>query len=426
MGFPLLEAIGRLDLASLAVLAVAGMLVLYLSLSRQFHALMFLLALSASLVGSMMPVVDSIASLVRWVSILALFISGLLLCRIELSLGLLLFWGYAFLGFVFLLRAVSSSWQLQKSSLLIIVAVAMPAAFSASASLRKYKATLVSISMAATTYSLVNFLPLTAYLSNPVRYPGYAKGAAAFSIFLGGLLPFTLWGLWKAEARMIRVACGLGLLFGTVSLILSGQRAGIVIGFVGILPLLLMATTSKEKGVGRFILILILVLGLIYLFLEQSSAARRGFLASRYSLDYGLSRRDWVWQQALSEIAKDPLLGRGIGAVEAASSYGFHNAYLEIWFNAGLLGLALFVASQSYFLYRTIWLYRVANDPEIKSILALAVGYMIGFIALSIVESKGAAASNINLILYLFLAVLVSNNSLLDSSGSQAAEDDSQ
>jgi O-antigen ligase len=115
---------------------------------------------------------------------------------------------------------------------------------------------------------------------------------------------------------------------------------------------------------------------------------------------------------ALSEIAKNPFWGHGMGAAETVISFSFHNAYLEVWYNTGILGLFLFLTSQFYFIYRIFYLNRVSKDPEIKSTLALALGYMLGFIVICIFESTGAGASNINIILYLFLGVLVSNNRL--------------
>ena len=93
-------------------------------------------------------------------------------------------------------------------------------------------------------------------------------------------------------------------------------------------------------------------------------------------------------------------------------SYSFHNSYLEVWFNTGILGLILFLISQFYFIYRTIYLWRISEDPEVMSVLALALGYMLGFIVVCSFESSGAGASNINLILYLFFGAVVSNNHL--------------
>lgn len=410
----LLEIIGRLNLFGMVILAMAGLLVLYFILLKQVNMLMFLVVLSAAFVGSAIPQVDDAAKFLRWSSILALFIAGLFVGRITVSPGLILLWGYVFLGCSFLLRMISPSWQLQKSILLIILVFGIPTAFGRS-TFEHYKRALILIAIATSIYSILGFLPLASSLVSATRYSGISMGAPLFAATIGALLPFVFWATWKAESRLIKIACGFGFLFGASTLILGGQRAGLIIGFLGVLPLLLIVVQGRRDAVIGLILFVILVSLLSFLFFSQASAERRSFLASRYSIEYGLSGRFPIWQDAFSELIKAPFLGYGIGAVEIISEHSFHNAYLEIWYNSGFLGLVLFAGSQIYFLYRTIYLYRNTNDAGFKSVLALAFGYLIGFVALCAVENKGAGASNIWMILYLFLGVLVSHDSLQSS-----------
>jgi O-antigen ligase len=270
----------------------------------------------------------------------------------------------------------------------------------------------VLISVAATIYSLLNFISLPAHLSEAERFAGYSLGAASFAMVLGGLLPFTFWGLWGANNRAVRIVCGVGFLFGSVTLVLSGQRTGTVAGLLGLIPLLF--TFLQRKTIGWLAFAITLAFSLGYILLQYSSGELANFLSSRYSLDQGLSGREAIWSEAFSGIANNPLLGRGIGAAETLIDGSFHNAYLEIWFNTGLAGLLLFLASQCYFVYKIIYLRRISEDPETRSILALALGYMMGFIVMCMFESPAAGASNLNLILYLFLGVLVSNNHLVN------------
>jgi hypothetical protein len=104
MESPLVAIINRLNLVDVTVLAVAGILMGYCVLANRVNALMFMLVLGASLVGTTVPIVGDVASLVRWVSVLLLLLSGILFNRITIPLGMLLFWGYVFLGFVCLFR----------------------------------------------------------------------------------------------------------------------------------------------------------------------------------------------------------------------------------------------------------------------------------------------------------------------------------
>jgi O-antigen ligase len=409
-GSPVLDSISRLNVIGISILAVAGILMAYCFLSNRVNVLMFILVLSASLVGTSISVIDSVAPLARWVLILLLLLSGVMFSKIEVSLGLLLFWGYVLLGFISLFRAISLSWQLQRGLLLLMVAIAIPFAYS-NKTYKAYELSLVSIAIAATAYSFLNIVPLPAHLSDPSRFSGYMIGAPAFAIVLGQGVPFSFWGLWNARSRVVRIACGLGFLSGAITLIFTGQRAGTITGVIGLIPLVLVIMMRKRNiGWSLFLVILLVWLGIF--FVQQSSGERISFLLGRYSLDAGLSDRDLVWQVALSAINNNPLLGQGIGAAEWVVSSSFHNAYLEVWYNAGFFGLVFFVASQVYFFYRIFYLGRISTDPQTRSILALMLGYMLGFAVLCVVESVGAGASNVSVILYLFLGVLVSSNAL--------------
>jgi O-antigen ligase len=413
MESPLVEIVSRLDLLDVAVFIAAGILLIYCALSNRVYAVMFILVLSAALVGTTIPVIESVASLVRWLSLLLLLCTGLLFSRAEISVELLLFWGYVIFGLISMFRAISIAWQFQRGLLLLVVAAAIPFGYSGR-SFRTHRVTLVLIAIVGALFAIVNAVALPSQLTDPVRFVGYAKTAPALTVILGGLLPFVFWGLWNVKSTMLRMILGLGFLSGMAALVLSAQRAGTVAGIVGLIPLTL--TTIRHKKNVAWLVLLGIVLALLGFFVVQyASEEKIGFLLSRYRLDSGLSDRDLIWAMALSEIARDPLLGQGIGAAEWVISSSFHNAYLEVWFNAGFLGLVLFVASQAYFFLRIRYLNRILVDPEAKSILALALGYMMGFVVLCIFESVGAGASNLNVILYLYLGVLVSGGALFEA-----------
>ena len=410
MESPLVEILNSLKLAHVIALAVAAVLMACCVLWNRVDALMFILVLSASLVGTTIPIVENIASLLRWLSVLLLFLCGLLFGKIAIPSRLLPFLAYVFIGFIFLTRAISPIWQFQRGFLLLIVAMAIPVAFS-SRSYGTYRSTLVLIAVVASVFAVVNAISVTSHLSDPTRLMGYSKGAPSFAVILGGLLPFSFWGLWSVRSSVLKLVLGVGFLSGAVTLALSGQRAGTVAGVVGLIPLIIV-TTLRKRNVGWSLLVLALLFLLGSLLVRQSSVARINFLLSRYSFDSGLSNRGLIWQMALSEIAENPLLGKGIGAAEWVISSSFHNAYLEVWFNAGLLGLVFFLIGQIYLFYRISFLIRISPDPEKESILALGLGYMLGFLVLCVFESIGAGASNLNVVLYWFLAVLVSHDAL--------------
>jgi len=397
---------------ALVILTVAGTLLLFLPLHENPYMIMLLLSLSAAFVGSTIPAVDNISALLRWLSILLLFGFGVLRKRMSVSLGLLFFWGYILFGLIFLFRAISFNWQFQRSLLLLIVAVAIPLAYS-NETYKSLKLSLVAISIVAAIFALVNFLPLITHLGEAVRFSGYSKKAPEFAMSLGAMLPFTFWGLWEVKHKGIQVVCASGFFAGLVSLILSGQRTGTIVGLLGLFPLLL--ARGRSKNLRWFLLVGIPPLLLAYTLIQFPSVERMNFLLGRYSLDSGLSDRGLIWQNSFSEINENPLMGRGIGAAENVQSDSFHNSYLEVWFNTGLWGLVFFLASQMYFLYRIFLLGRVSKEPEITAALALALGYMIGFIFMCFFESAGAGASNINVLLFLFVGVMLSSHNLAES-----------
>lgn len=410
METPLLEILRHLSVLALAALALIALVMAYLALTHKVYALFLLLVFGASLVGSANPLVDNLSSITRWAAILLLLLSSLLLGRMRVQLGPLLFLGYVALGFVFLLFSTSDSWQFQRSALLIVVATAIPLAFG-DTDIQVFQRSLVGIAVIATLFSAYNFSSLPGHLREAVRLSGYAKAAPWFSMVLGGLVPFSFWGLWRAPTRALRLICGAGFLLGTITLVFTGQRAGTMAGLLGVVPLLLL-NLRQRKTMGWTALALILLSLLGFLLFQQSSSERVNFLLSRYNHQAGLSNREQIWGQALTEINRSPLLGRGTGAAETVLSYSFHNTYLEVWYNAGLPGLFFFIAAQVYFFYRIHLLSRIVEDPDGQSILALAFGYMLGFLLLCIVESVGAGASNVNVVLYIFLGVLVSKNDL--------------
>jgi O-antigen ligase len=413
MEFSLVDIVNKLSPTGILILSLGGILLFILCLAKVSYIHMFLLTLSASLVGSSIPVVDNVASLIRWLAIFLLLVFGVLRKRLKVSWGVLLFWGHVYLGLIFLFRAMSIGWQLQRGVLLAIVAIAIPFAYS-NEHPKSLKSSLVSISVAAAIYSFLNFLSFPGQAGEMARFSGFARSAPAFSLTLGGLLPFTLWGVWAAGNMGMRIVCTCGFILGFAMLILSGQRAGTIAGLLGLMPLFL--TFQKRKIIGS-VLLLLLPLAVAFILLKSSGMERVDFLLERYSPEAGLSDREEIWDQAIAEVEAYPFLGRGIGAGETFVRESLHNTYLEVWLNAGFLGLVFFLLSQLYFFYRTIRLHWISKDPEIRSFLALALGYMGGFVFMSLFESAGAGASNLNLILYLFLGVLVSGNHLAGSPG---------
>ena len=417
MEIPLLDIVSRLDFLSFTILGILGLFLLYFMLPEKIYGLMFLLALSAAFVGSSISFVGDVCTLIRWVIILLLLMSGILFGKVKLSIGVLLFWGYGLLGFASLLNSISPLWQFQRGMLLLMVALAIPIAYG-DKPYPVYKLSLVSIAIVGSIFSIYNFIPLQSQLGDAARLTGLARSASNFSMDLGGLLPFIYWGLWKSDSKWIRIFCGVGFLLGIITLALSGQRAGAIAGLVGLIPLIVL-TISKREGIKKVFLFFGVTAVVCYLILQWAGTDRLDFLTGRYSINEGASGRVLIWEFALSEIDKNIFMGHGIGAAETVFPSSFHNAYLEIWFNAGIFGLVFYIAAQVYFFYRIVVSWFRYKSVEVRSILALGMGYMLGFVGLCFVESVGAAASTLNVILYLFIGVVISNDIIFKSISSE-------
>lgn len=403
---PLLENLKRLTPLDILVLGIVGFFTLYWFVKQKIHYLSLILILSAAFNGSTIPIIDNLASLTRWIILFIFFGLGFLQRKLRISIGILLWWAYVFLGVIFVLRANYLLWQFQRSVLLLMVSIAIPFTFSGF-NYQKFRQSFAAISVAASVFSVVNFLPFADSLVNPARFQGYLKGAATFAVVLGGLLPFMFWGLLKGQSRLIKMICLGGFICGFITLAFTGQRTGTIAGFISIIPIILLTLVSRRRVIW-IIFIIILLSFLSSYFIKQTSLERINFLLFRYSASSGLSYREIIWRAAVAEIAQNPYVGWGVGAAETVISASFHNAYLEVWFNTGWLGLACFLFSQLYFTWRGIYLILFGRNNEVKPILAVSVGYLVSFMLMGLVESTGATASSVNLILFLMVGVFVS------------------
>lgn len=387
----------------LFLLLVAGVTI-YLAIIRQIPSLFFILILSASLVGTTIPILGNIAPVIRWLAMLVLFFVGLTRGKLDVSVGYLFFWGYVLIGLLSLFQAVLLDYQIQRSVLLIIAATLSPLVFS-KREFQSFKLSLEAISVAAAIFCLINFLGLPDMLGISGRFSGLVKSAASFALTLGEMLVFTLWGIWRAKG-WVRILCSLGFITGIVTLVFSGQRTGTIGGLLALIPLYMLM--QNRKTIGWSLLFTFAMFTALVLTFAFTDASRIDFLLLRFNPNYGLSGRDWVWQLATSAIYQNPIVGRGTGAAEMFFVSSFHNAYLEVWYNTGFLGLMFFVVSQLYFLYKSIEMAFGNYSLEIKAAGMLALGYMIGFLAINFFESVGAGASSVSLLLYLFLCFLAS------------------
>jgi O-antigen ligase len=386
--------------------AAVGLSVFLVLSRRRIEWLLLLMVASSAFVGSSSAILDSIAALTRWGAIGLLVVIPLVRRGPFYRGGVLLFMVYALCGFIFLLNAVSPEWQIQRALLLLAAVVAVPSsAIIAASDARSVKRLFMELGVIGCLVVLVSAVQLPAQLATVGRFTGASQGVPHYAMVLGSLIPFVFLGIWTYTNRVVRILFLGVFLIGAFCLLITAQRAGTLGGVIGITPLLIGLGLSKKI---RIVAVGILGALIVLLVISNLDEARLKYIQSRYETKSGLSNRDVVWAEAFGMIMENVLVGHGTGAAEntRTSESSFHNAYLEAWFNGGLLGLLCFVGAQIRVLCVTFWLTR--NGPmELRKEITLALGVVLGICFVGLFESSPAGASTILVLNFLVAAAVM-------------------
>ena len=185
---------------------------------------------------------------------------------------------------------------------------------------------------------------------------------------------FVLLWLWHYTAHRRRWMIPLGLA-GMALMILSGGKSAIVAAtFCGVVFFLM----QKRAGAALGLFSGIAGLGVVLLLATPLSKYFLSYLASG-SLT-SLTGRTSIWSGTLNVIFQRPVLGHGYvssrflfemvrGPLQWANT---HNAFLEAWFNNGLIGLALILAMHAVILSNLWKVLRMT--PSRSRVYLLATG----------------------------------------------------
>lgn len=152
----------------------------------------------------------------------------------------------------------------------------------------------------------------------------------------------------KGWQRPLVVACAL---LGILTVPASGSRSGLfllageVVGFVGLYLML----NRSDKALNRLIYIAlfgVLLIGGYFLLIDQledSPIVRRSFGAFELVFEqeqFSDSWRDYNWRSAMTEFAKHPFIGIGLGTFEIYyDRHEVHSTYLSFLTETGVVGL---------------------------------------------------------------------------------------
>lgn len=234
------------------------------------------------------------------------------------------------------------------------------------------------------------------------RYSGGTTSAPLFVITGGLLLPSLLWGYLTTTKLPIRRRNAVSFALIFTLCFLSGQRTGLFAGMLGCLPLLL---AQRGKKSNLVIVAVILAVGITYgamvAFPEQTD-----FLHRRYATT-SVTGREHAWRWGFNLISQNPILGYGAGS-HTIRWFGFHNAFLQEWHNAGLSGLFLYAGALLLALTKT---FRISLDSKRsladQELARLLLGWTIALVSGAFFESKLASPSNILAFITVNVGILV-------------------
>jgi len=388
------------------------MLVLVLLRARVTCLVVLFYALSFSLFAGAF---GTIFTGIRWLVLLAmvpLAIHGLR----GLGMGVYAMWAYGALGLLFCFRAPSISYAMEKGIGHALMLVAVPGVIKVALDKGMKAQTLFkALALLAGIWTGVNVLSLRAHLAGHAseRFQGEAVSPGYFALVQGLLLPFLIWGVFMAWSAVWRTLCIVGSGLLSVLLVFGATRGGPFMAVIIAIPLVLRASLRRVM-VGA--LVILVTVAAIYFTLSFAGAAQKQFVAQRYSGSGGsaaLTGRVALWQKSLRAALESPVFGHG---TSSSTIYGLrelgrssaHNAYLIVWYEAGIFGLLAFILSLWVNVVRSFRIIRRSkDDPEMNLLGRLCLGITLGLAAISFFEANLAGATNVVIGIYLMATVLI-------------------
>ncbi len=410
------DLFGRLDLVLsqldagmlviLTILLALGVL-LYVKGGRQ--VLLGALLLSLLLSGSRDPLIDGLATLLRWGLIASLAIVALGGSSFP-GVPAALIAAYGAIGLVGAGRSPSVSISIQIGLALLLLCGPAASAIAFEARTPEGTHRVLRIQCAAGVIFAAVGLGALGLLEAGSRYSGHITSAPLFALTGAIFLPVTVWwGFQKSHQlthRALALVAASAILF---LLTLSGQRTGTFAGVLGLLPLLIYFRGSRITAVVTSVLLVWVALG----FVRDTTPEHYEFIQGRLASS-DLNQRGDRWQRALELCLEAPLLGAGLGAAERSSGFGFHNAYLVAWRDGGLMGLLLFTFALISLIRAALRLIRRSPYPSVRGWASAYLGVAVTLAASGFFETKLLSPSNL---LMVSLAVV---SSVLEGAASWA------
>jgi len=260
-------------------------------------------------------------------------------------------------------------------------------------------------------------------------FSGYASKATFYIPFIAAWLLSAKEERWKMRLGIIT------LCFGFVLIYIYNSRTAFISVPIAVLMSLVLA--KRYRLTACYLLVALLLISFIFtLDSEKFSRYRTLSDADTYISDSGLSGRKGLWLVTLDLIKKRPITGYGYGwkkmawvaqdsdlieplkdtypgaydyfMRQAHMSYGKinpHNLFLQIAFEIGVTGLALFILLWFTIVHKLTTTIRISKGSESGNFLKYSIGLIVSYVIINL--TNGFWQESYGNMIFLFMAIIV-------------------
>ena len=395
----------------LLIVITVAIVIAAIALWRGTGLILFVLFITYSIGAISYGGVVFLATIARW-GCFGLLVIGFFKKFHLPRASMFLFIFYALLGFLFVIRSVVPFWSMQRAVLLLMVVISVSVAVNGYITGPEKVATLFKMGIvAAAVWTATSMIFVQQFVrSTQLRFSiGELANVGAMAYAGAFFTPMIVWGIVQRKYKFWRIFSVLLIVPFVFILLLGGLRTAIVgMLVIGCFPLLFLRGKPVRTIIMLFVicsLILISVYGL-YLFLPDKAEFLTRRLLSTYT-----TGRFAIWLKALQWCIERALfLGHGTGsAVTGQLELGllFHNAYLQIWYNTGLLGLLAVLLFLAIYNIKSFHLIAKSRTEEMTDFSRVAFGYMIGITAIGMFEGTFAGAGGIGVCMLMIVTAMI-------------------
>jgi O-antigen ligase len=264
--------------------------------------------------------------------------------------------------------------------------------------------------IASVITSLIGIIIFNLSLSD--RAQSFSSGTQAFSVYLLCALSLALFVKPEINNKFSWIIHS-----SIISIILTGiitalGRTNIIIGIV----ILSVSIILKRLNFREIALVIFITAGLSAASFQNNSAVVKG----RIEQPFHPSDRDILFKGVETLLFKEPVLGFGPRTFRLIFPFknefadkeigSWHNDFLQIYFESGLLGLIAFLSLLGVIFFKNISLIKLLPNKENKNI---TTGILLSFLCLFLsATTSGFITSAVISIIFVFFVALLSSMTL--------------